>query len=112
MSRHDDTLQEVFDKPTRANVSWRAVEAMLRHKGFDVKQSKGNGSATTIVHPAGKPRITVHRPHPGDQMVKEGVEDLRDWMDRIGCKPGALWPPVIPAAPAQPAVKGDKKRRK
>jgi hypothetical protein len=84
MSKHDKTLHDVFQKPTRADVRWSAVEAMVKKKGGAVKYN-GNGSAATIT--VGERRIVVHRPHPGDIMVKPMVEDVREFLARVGITP-------------------------
>ena len=59
MSKHDSTLAEIFAVPTRAEVKWDDIVALLGHLGASI--TEGVGSRVRVLL---KRRIAVfHRPH-------------------------------------------------
>ena len=45
MGKHQKTLEAVFADPTRANLAWRDIEAMLAHCGEELSEGRGLGFA-------------------------------------------------------------------
>ncbi len=83
MGKHDDTLAAIFAEPVRANISWAAIEAMLRYSGAEI--SEGRGSRVRIsLHGV---RAVFHRPHPQKETNKGTVRSLRHFLTETGIKP-------------------------
>lgn len=76
-------LTDIYEKPTRCNVSWRDVESLFRAIGADI--SEGDGSRVSVVF--NKRVLNIHKPHPSGDMKKYAVERVRDFLNIIGVKP-------------------------
>lgn len=83
MSKHDKTLQAVFDTPTKANIAWSDIESMLKHNGAEI--SEGSGSRVRIY--LNGVRAVFHRPHPQDEAGKATVKSMRSFLERAGVTP-------------------------
>ncbi|MFL5032122.1 MAG: type II toxin-antitoxin system HicA family toxin [Xanthobacteraceae bacterium] len=81
--RHGKTLAEVFERPTRSDVRWNAVVALIRALGGEM--SEGRGSRVRFF--LNGRRAVFHQPHPRPEMVKGAVEALRDFLTEAGVKP-------------------------
>lgn len=78
--RHARTLARILERPTRADVSWREVAALLSSAGAQL--SEGAGSR---VHVALRGRrAVIHRPHPGKEPNKNTVEAVRRFLAATG----------------------------
>jgi len=83
MGKHDDTLAAIFANPVRTNISWAAIEAMLRYLGAEI--SEGRGSRVRIsLHAV---RAVFHRPHPQKETNRGTVRSLRHFLTDAGIKP-------------------------
>jgi hypothetical protein len=82
-SRQRRTLEAVFERPTRADLRWSDVEALLRAAGVEL--SEGRGSRVRL-HFEGL-RMVLHKPHPRPEMVRGAVEDVRDFLSTAGLRP-------------------------
>ena len=94
MAKRDETLERIFEEPTRADVTWQEVENMIKRHGGKVKN--GKGSRRRIVFPGAKG--SLHEPHPQKEMKKYAVEDLRELLKRAGIEPDLKEPTDITAA--------------
>ena len=81
--RHRATLAAIFERPTRADVTWRAVEALLVALGGEVTQ--GRGSRVRVALQGS--RAVFHEPHPEPNTAKGAVEDVRDFLISVGVRP-------------------------
>lgn len=79
-SRHEKTRAAVFAQPTRANLAWGDVVALLEALGADVRAKSGS----MYVFKLGGRRIVMHWPHPGNELSKGGVEAVRDFLNAAG----------------------------
>ncbi|MCB2204446.1 type II toxin-antitoxin system HicA family toxin [bacterium] len=77
------TLAAIFDEPTRSDISWRRIEALIHALGGAV--SDGHGSRRRF-HLNGRV-ATFHRPHPGDDTRKATVEGIRRFLRNAGAVP-------------------------
>jgi len=85
MGKHHDTLAAIFADPVRANISWAAIEAMLRHLNAEI--SEGRGSRVRVsLHGV---RAVFHRPHPQKETNKGTVRSMRHFLLEAGIKPEA-----------------------
>ena len=81
MAKHDQTLEAVFAKPTRANVRYTDVIALLKHKGAEVDE--GREGSRVLVLLRGQV-LRLHRPHPRKELGKATLEDVRDFLTLVG----------------------------
>jgi len=77
------TLADIYEKPTRCDVSWKAVESLFRSIEADIIE--GAGSRVSVVFD--KRVLNIHKPHPSNEMKKYAVEKVRDFLNIIGVKP-------------------------
>lgn len=75
-SKHQLTLEAIFANPVKANLEWRAVEALFKALGADI--SEGNGSRVCI-HLNGV-RAVFHRPHPQKEIDKGALKSVRRFL--------------------------------
>jgi hypothetical protein len=81
--RHCKTLQAVFAVPTKSNINWADIEALLIALGCNLIE--GSGSRVRFEH---KGFVTVfHRPHPAKEAKPYQVRDARKLMIEIGVTP-------------------------
>jgi len=80
--KHRETLDAVFAQPTKSDISWKDVEAMLTALGAEL--SEGRGSRVRIVLNGRK--ATMHRPHPQKEMDKGAVKSLRTFLEEAGVR--------------------------
>jgi len=68
-SKHQKTLEAIFEKPERANILWSDVEALLIALGAEI--TAGNGSRRRVELKG--VRAVFHRPHPHRETDKGAV---------------------------------------
>ena len=83
MSKHQTTLKAIFSVPTRANISWKDVESLLKSLGATI--TEGNGSRVRI-HLNGV-RAVFHRPHPKKETDRGAVRSLQRFLLNAGIEP-------------------------
>jgi hypothetical protein len=77
------TLQAIFEIPTRADVRWRRIEALVRALGGEVTEGRGSRVRFRI----GDRVATFHRPHPSRETGKGTLEDVRRFLENAGFEP-------------------------
>ena len=82
-SKHQKTLEAIFEKPERANIPWRDIEALLIALGAEI--SDGNGSRRRVALKG--VRAVFHRPHPQKETDKGAVKSVRRFLEAAGVKP-------------------------
>ena len=83
MSKHDKTLAAIFAEPTRANVKWKDVEALLVALGAVL--SAGQGSRVRMSRNG--VRGVFHRPHPRPDVDKGALKSVRRFLIEAGVTP-------------------------
>ena len=81
--KHRKTLEAIFEKPERANIAWRDVEALLI--ALDAEISEGSGSRVRVA--LKDVRAVFHRPHPRKETNKGAVKSVRRFLEAAGVKP-------------------------
>ncbi|MCK9391354.1 MAG: hypothetical protein M0Q01_07300 [Syntrophales bacterium] len=81
--KYRKTLTDIYEKPTRADVSWKNVASLFRAIGSDIFE--GEGSRISVVF--NKRVLNIHKPHPSGEMKKYAVEKVRDFLNIIEVKP-------------------------
>jgi hypothetical protein len=83
MSRHERTLRAIFSHPTRGNIKWLDIIALLNSLGATVSQREGSRVAVLL-----NGRVAVfHRPHPRPETGKATVKDVRTFLENAGVYP-------------------------
>ena len=82
-SKHQKTLEAIFERPERANIPWRDVEALLIALGAEI--TEGNGSRRRIALKG--VRAVFHRPHPHKETDKGAIKSVRRFLEAAGVKP-------------------------
>jgi hypothetical protein len=81
--KHRKTLQALFEKPERANIAWRDIEALFSALGAEV--SEGSGSRVRVA--LNNVRAVFHRPHPRPEANKGTIKSVRRFLEEAGVKP-------------------------
>ena len=82
-SKHRKTLEAVFEKPERANILWRDIEALFIALGAEISQ--GNGSRVRVA--LKDVRAVFHRPHPRKETNEGAIKSVRKFLEAAGVKP-------------------------
>ena len=81
--KHRKTLEAIFEKPERANIAWRDIEALFIALGAEV--TEGSGSRVRVA--LKDVRAVFHRPHPRKETNKGAVKSVRRFLEAAGVKP-------------------------
>lgn len=79
-SRHQKTLQAIFDNPVRSDVDWKKIESLLTVLGAEV--SEGRGSRVRVV--LNDVKAVFHRPHPQKEIDKGALKSVRRYLKEAG----------------------------
>ena len=80
-SEHRKTVEQIFNRPSSANVEWRRVRSLIEAVASDVEEHDGNLRATL-----GGETETFKRPH-GKDVDQQMLVDLRRMLTRAGITP-------------------------
>ncbi len=82
-SRHRKTLEAIYERPERADIAWRDIEALFLALGAEV--SEGQGSRVRVALQG--VRAVFHRPHPQKETEKGAVKAVRRFLHEAGVEP-------------------------
>jgi HicA toxin of bacterial toxin-antitoxin, len=82
-NQHRKTLEEVFAEPTKSNIAWADIEALLLAAGCKIIE--GSGSRIRI-ESAGHVAF-FHRPHPQKEALRYQVKDARKLLEKLEITP-------------------------
>ena len=77
------TLQQIFERPTRADVRWSRVERLVEALGGEVSEGRGSRVRFRL----GDRVATFHGPHPKRVTGKATLEDVRRFLENAGVQP-------------------------
>ncbi|MEA2013986.1 MAG: type II toxin-antitoxin system HicA family toxin [Thermodesulfobacteriota bacterium] len=77
------TLQKVFEKPERADISWNDIEGLFIALGAEVTEGKGSRVRVAL----NDVRAVFHRPHPERVTNKGAVKSVRRFLTESEVKP-------------------------
>ena len=77
------TLNDLFFRPTKADIRWFAIESLIRALGGEVTERAGSRVAAKL---NGVTAI-FHRPHPRPETRKGAVDAVRQFLINAGVKP-------------------------
>jgi HicA toxin of bacterial toxin-antitoxin, len=82
-SRQRKTLEAVFAEPTKTNIAWADVEALLIAVGCSLTE----GSGSRVKFSYDEQTVSFHRPHPRKDAIRYQIKDARALLEKIGVKP-------------------------
>ena len=89
-SHHAKLIRLIFHDPPSHNIHWRDVESLLRHVGAEIESLSG---ARMRVTKEGVEAI-LHRPHHhSNEIDKQGLVHLREFLARAGVTPSSYEAP-------------------
>ena len=77
------TLDKIFEKPERSDISWVNIEALFIALGSEI--SEGRGSRVRVA--LNDVRAVFHRPHPERVTNKGAVKSVRRFLQEAGVRP-------------------------
>jgi hypothetical protein len=77
------TLNDIFTRPTRANIRWSAIESLIHALGDEVMERAGSRVAARL----NGVTAVFHRPHPQPETKKGAVDAVRQFLVNAGVKP-------------------------
>lgn len=81
MSNADKLLQKLKKEPPPKDFTWDELKVLLCSIGFEPKQ--GKGSRVKFIHPDLSYPISIHRPHPGNELKRYVIEQVKDALDEL-----------------------------
>jgi HicA toxin of bacterial toxin-antitoxin, len=81
-SKHQKTLEAIFEEPERANILWQDIETLFIALGAEI--TDGNGSRRRVALKG--VRAVFHRPHPRRETDKGAVKSVRRFLEAAGVK--------------------------
>ncbi len=82
-SRHKRTLEAVFAVPTKTNIAWADIEALLIAVGCTLTE----GAGSRVKFSQGAETLSFHKPHPRKEAIRYQVKDARAFFEKIGVRP-------------------------
>ena len=82
-NRDQKLLRRIFETPTLSNIRYADAARLVRSLGGEVLAGSGSRRKFVIE----KRILSLHEPHPGKELKKYQVEELRAWFDRLGIGP-------------------------
>lgn len=77
------TLAAIFTRPTPGDVRWNDVVSLMKALG-SVDQRRAGSRVGFTVHGW---TLVTHKPHPGSQLSRASVRDIRDFLQNAGVLP-------------------------
>ena len=76
------TLQKIFEKPERSDISWNDIERLFTALGAEVTEGKGSRVRVAL----NDVRAVFHRPHPKRETNKGTVKSVQRFLIESGVK--------------------------
>lgn len=83
MGKAQRTLKAVFARPTRPNIPFADLEALIVSLGGEVREGKGSA---VVFELQGK-RLFMHRPHQEKEAKRYQIERIRQFLQSAGMGP-------------------------
>jgi predicted RNA binding protein YcfA (HicA-like mRNA interferase family) len=82
MAQADKTIEKIKAKPTSSNIKWDELVVALKHLGY--KEITNSGSRRKFFNVEMNNLISLHRPHPGNEVKPCYIKDVRETLEEIG----------------------------
>lgn len=83
MGKQEKLLDRLFTIP--ADFTWSELTSLLTGLGFQEKQ--GSGSRVKFFHPESRTVISLHKPHPNNEIGRNTARDIVSTLKGIGIEP-------------------------
>jgi hypothetical protein len=80
MGKHAKLLERLRNRPK--DFRWQELTTLL--SGFGYKEDKGSGSRRKFFNPKTGVSISLHQPHPGNELKSYQVKELLDHLRQEG----------------------------
>lgn len=80
---HRKTLSNIFERPTKSDIRWAEIEALVEALDGKVVERAGSRVAFEL---NGRTAI-FHRPHPQPHTKKGAIDAVRQFLRNAGVKP-------------------------
>jgi predicted RNA binding protein YcfA (HicA-like mRNA interferase family) len=80
MGKKEKLLQRLFSRPR--NFTWDELVSLLKALGFEALQ--GSGSRCKFVHKETQTIISLHRPHPGNELKMYAIDQVIEKLSDMG----------------------------
>lgn len=77
------TLDKIFEKPDRSDISWVNIETLFVALGAEITEGRGSRVRVAL----NDVRAVFHRPHPERVTNKGAVKSVRRFLQEAGVKP-------------------------
>lgn len=81
MSKAEKLLEKLKKEPPPKDFTWSDLRSLLNSLGFIEKQ--GNGSRVKFFHSGLCYPISLHKPHPGNELKLYVIEQLKSALDEL-----------------------------
>ncbi len=75
--KHKRTLEQIFTRPTSANIHWTDIESLFIALGAEISERAGSRIAVFLFDEV----QVYHRPHPSPSTDKGAVASVRRWLE-------------------------------
>jgi hypothetical protein len=82
MAQADKTIEKIKAKPTSSNIKWDELVVALKHLGY--KEITNSGSRRKFFNVEMNNLISLHRPHPGNEVKPCFIKQVREKLEEIG----------------------------
>jgi predicted RNA binding protein YcfA (HicA-like mRNA interferase family) len=82
MAQADKTIEKIKAKPTPSNTKWDELVVALKHLGY--KEITNSGSRRKFFNVEMNDLISLHRPHPGNEVKPCFIKQVREKLEEIG----------------------------
>lgn len=76
------TLERVFEKPVRSDISWSDIEKLFRALGAELTEGKGSRIRVAL----SGVRAVFHRPHPERVANPSTIRSVRRFLSEAGVR--------------------------
>ena len=85
MAKIDTAIEKLCAKPPPADFKFSDLRKVMNHFGY-LESNKGatSGSRVKFYNPETKAVLLLHKPHPGDEMVKAAVDSVVKFLKEHG----------------------------
>ena len=82
MAQADKIIEKIKAKPTPSNIKWDELVTALKRLGY--KEITNSGSRRKFFHQEENNMISLHRPHPGNEVKPCYIKEVRETLEEIG----------------------------
>lgn len=82
-ARQKKTLEAIFTHPTPSNIRWNDVVSLIGALGNVDEKRSGSRVGFTV----GERTMVTHKPHPGSEVGRASIRDIRDFLKDAGIEP-------------------------